>query len=329
MTTAYRKIVWSSRKASSRMWLTFVVSLMYSLSLASLPVDVFSDRSNYLMYAQDSWVIFLQRWSVGWVALLLSEPLWLLFNAFLSTFLQPEDVVRATILCSSSIVAWFVTRNFANSPWKAVLVLLFPLVIRYHITALRNGLALALFLAGWFSAGFWKRWLLLSLSPFIHVSYFIVLALLAVAHLSTRLRLAQDLRILTFVLSSLLLTWNIRFLASALGARQAQEYAFAAVDFSGLGILFWASILCLMWLEGSQFMRQHNFETGCVVFYLVGVWFVDVAARAFESMSLVVLLAGMQLTGWRRVAFVALLVAYLLVYVLLNHQKPWLGFGVG
>lgn len=312
---------------SNQRWFAWVVAATYSVALASLPVDVFMDRINYLNYATDSWAILLQRWNEGWVVLAANEPLWLLFNAFLSTFLQPEEVVRAVILVSSGVVAWIVARQFASSPWKVVLILLLPIVIRYHVIALRNGLALAVFLAGWVAPNGVRRWLLLLLAPLIHVSYFIVLALLATAWLCLRWRFAPDLRALTFVVFSLSLAVATDTLASMAGARHAYEYAFSAVDVSGLGFLFWMGVLVVMWFEGRTFLRQNAFETGSIVFYLVSVWLVDFAARAFESTSLFILLAGMRLTGWRLSVFAGLLTIYMVLYVVMNINKPWLGFG--
>lgn len=309
--------------------LALLVGVAYGALLANLPMDNAIDRVNYLNYIRDSWVLFLQNWSAGWLPFLMNEPLWLLLNAFLSMFLTPEEGVQAIIACSAGAVAWVVTRRQAHSPATIPLILLFPKLIFYYIVALRNGVALALFVCGWFSSRPVLRWLLLALVPFVHVSYFIVLALLALAWLTRQMRLAANLRLLVFALVSLAFASGASILATMLRVRQASEYIFAPSEFSGLGILFWTSILCLMWLEGREFLRQHVFETGSIVFYIVTVWLVEVAARAFESTSLVVLLAGMHLTGWRRVVFIALITAYLLVHVMLNRDKPLLGFGVG
>lgn len=310
-----------------RLLLSLLFALLYSVGLASLPVDVFSDRLNYLNYATDSWVILLLRIDEGWLSLLSNEPLWLLFNAALSIFLAPENVVRAVIFCSSALVAWNVSRYFHDAPWKAVLILLFPLVIRYHITALRNGLALALFLVGWLSPQLGRRLFFFVLAALVHVSYFIVLILFAVSRVTEQVRFASDLRMMTFALFSLLFALFARTVAALVGARHAFEYSFAPVEFSGLGILFWSSILLLMWLQGKEFLRRHSFEAGCVVFYMVAIWLADFAARAFESTSLLILLACLHMTSWRLGALVALMLSYMAAYMFVNIDNPWLGFG--
>lgn len=308
---------------------TFFISVAYGIVLASLPMEPFMDRENYVNYIRDSWALLLQNWASGWLPLLMNEPLWLLLNALLSTLFSPEEGVRVIILCSAGVTAWRVVRRQANAPATIPLILLFPKLIFYYVVALRNGVALALFLSGWSSPNRFLRWFAILLAPFVHVSYFVVLTLLALAWVTRRMRLGADLRLLLFALFSLAFALGVSSIAAMLSVRHASQYEFTASSFSGLGLLFWATILCLMWLEGKQFLREHVFEMGSIVFYLVTVWFVEVAARAFESTSLLVLLAGMQLTGWRRSAFLLVLVAYIIAHVLFHLDKPWLGFGIG
>lgn len=53
-----------------------------------------------------------------------------------------------------------------------------------------------------------------------------------------------------------------------------------------------------------------------------------VTARIFESAILLVLLAGLHLTKWRRYAFLSAFLFYFLFSYLSRVGQPWLGWGV-
>jgi hypothetical protein len=113
-----------------------------------------------------------------------------------------------------------------------------------------------------------------------------------------------------------------------LGARQAAQYDFHMTEVSGLGFVLWFVIFVLWVFEGRSFLREHVFETGMIVFYLSTYWLIEVTARIFESGMLLVLLAGLALPGWRRLGFLAVIVAYGSATWLLRTGQPAMGFGI-
>jgi len=143
------------------------------------------------------------------------------------------------------------------------------------------------------------------------------------------MRFAADLRTLTFVLAALVVGTGLVRIAVLLGARQATEYQFTATDVSGLGFVFWFVMFLILCLKGKVFMRKHAFELGAIVFYLGTYFLIEVAARIFESVLIPVLLTGLNLTSWRRLAFYALLMLYTVLWYSLRLGQPWLGWGVG
>lgn len=318
----FRTVAWVYRLT------VLALAVAYGLALAMLPMDAFLDRENYLVYAQSSDLTLAGYAASGWLRALANEPLWLLSNVVLSSFLAPEQVVRFFVFLPATTVAYLVLRTDPRQFLWLLLILLLPQVIKNHIIHLRQGVAIAVFLLGWnLTSSTWRRVLFLS-TPFIHASFFFVLGLLALTHFAKKLRLAADLRMLTFIAAGVGVGVGLGWLAQILGARQVQEYEFVAAQVSGLGFFFWCLVLILFVMQGKRFMRDNAFALGAIAFYLGTYFLVGVTARIFESAMLIVLLAGLRLTGWRRPAFLSLVTAYGILVYWLRLDEPWLGFGV-
>ena len=316
-------------KQPSRLHLVTIllIALGYGLVLAGLPLEVFKDRANYLIYADQSLLIFLGHWSQGVLTGLANEPIWLLINAGLNLIFEPETTLRIIIGVPASIVAYLVLRTDSKNFIWLLLFLLLPQILKNHIVHLRQGVAISIFLLGWFSNSRSLSWFLLLLTPFIHASFFFILALLALTTIASKLRLAADLRNILFVVFGLATGVSLAGLAQYLGARQALEYDFTTAQISGLGFIFWTMVLVILISQGRSFMRQHAFAIGSLVFYLSTYFFIEVTARIFESSLAILLLAGLQMSGWRRITFISMIMSYGVLGYALRLDQPWLGFG--
>jgi len=290
--------------------LAVLFALAYAAVLAGLPLMEFMDRANYMTYASRSSEILQSYAEQGWLVLLTNEPLWLLANVGLGKLLSPEAVVRVIIFSSALVVSYLAIRSSPRNAVWVILFLLVPQVLKNHITHLRQGLAVAVFLSGWFSRRHGWRLASFAMAPFIHSGFFFVLGLMALTHVVRRLRWAADLRTIAFALTGIAIGVGLPRLAPYLPARQFQEYVFAAGDISGLGFLFWGGILALMLLQPRQYLKEHAFEIGIVVFYLALYPFVEISARVFENATLLVLLAGLRLTEPNRRLFLTCVLAY-------------------
>lgn len=304
------------------------LAVTYGAAVASLPLEVFADRVYYLNYAANSWSILRRYWSASPLVGLANEPLWLLLNAGLATWLSPETIVRAIIAVPAAVVAWLVLQHDRRQFAWLLLFLFFPQVIVHHINQLRQGVAIAVFLVAWCTPRRWLYLVCLAATPFIHASFFLILLLVTSTHIVRRLRLGTGPQVLLFALVGVAVGISLDWVASALGARQAAHYGGSVEGVSGLGFLFWSGVLGLMYLQGRSYVRRYTFETGVVVFYLSTYFLIDVTARVFESAVLFILLVGLQLTNWRRNVFLALIVAYFAILYSLRVDQPWLGFGV-
>lgn len=287
-------------------YIWFFCAVIYAGVLASLPVDAFQDRNSYLTYAASSAEIITRY---DGFAVLTNEPLWLLLNILLGSVLSSESVVRALVFSGALLVAYYVFREGANNRiFFLVLLLLLcvPQVVKNHIVHLRQGFAIGIFLFGLMHRG-GLRWFLFALTPFFHASFFFVLFIYGITQLAG-CRMAG--RQLSGALSSALLSCVFLFVMFSLssgldltGARQADEYAAAATEGSGIGFLMWSFFLLGFFCQAGQWVRRNLFSIGIVVFYLCAYFLSPFSARIFESALLVVLFAVLKMEGWSSVAF--------------------------
>lgn len=309
--------------------LAWLLAIGYGAALSQIPAENFKDFSNYLIYAEYSWSRLLWFLDRGVLETLANEPVWLMINAALGALLPPEAVVRTIIFASSTLVAGNVFRAKPDKFVWLVLFLMLPNVLKNHLIHLRQGLAVAFFLWGWFSPHRFVRLALIALTPFIHASFFFVLLVFWVTQSMVRLRLGPDIRAFVLLAMGVSVAVALGWLAAALGARQANEYQFSMAEVSGLGFLFWLSVFALMSMNGRRFLREHAFETGLIVFYLATYWLVEVTGRIFESGLLLVLLAGLALNGWRKTVFLVAISVYGALMWLISIGQPAAGFGIG
>lgn len=280
--------------------LTFCVALLYSLVLTSLPLNIFRDRASYLGYATFSDVIFQSYAVQGVTSLLSNEPIWLLINMALANFMPPDVVLVVIIGVPAFITAWLVLRSKPEHSIWLLLFLLYPGVVKNYIIHLRQGLAIAIFLVGWFSTRHSLRWLLIAMTPFIHASFFFVVAILLLAEFSRKIRLSANFSLFLFAAATVVIIFSLQWAASSLGARQADQYELLSTGgASGAAFVFWIAMLALMLLEGKGFLRQHRFEAGSMILYLATYFLVPITARVFESTLILILIAGLDLSGNR------------------------------
>lgn len=290
-----------------------LLALAYSGTLAALPLFG-QDTEGYLEYARYSLVMLGRYVLAGPLATIANEPVWLILNGALGLVLAPETVVRLLIFASALLMSYVMLRRGADRGWGWLIVfLLMPQLLENYLTHLTQGCAISVFLAGWFSPSKFRRWLLLGLSPLIHSSYFVVLALYAMTETMKKFRLAEDVQITVTVVTGGLMSVGFVWVASVLGARQGTEYQdIASAAVSGTGFVFWLVVLLLFFLEGRSLVRRNALAITALVFYLATYFFLQFTGRIFESMIALVIVAGLQLTDWRRATFIALSVSWVI-----------------
>lgn len=307
-----------------------ILSFAYAFVLANyIPMDgSIKDRLNYLEYAGASEVIALGYLSAGYISLFANEPVWLLVNTTFNNFFEPEATLWIIVFFTAFVTAYLVLSINPKYFGFLLLMLFFPPVIDKAVVHIRQGLAIAIFLLGWFAISKHWRWLLFALAPLIHASFFFVLFLYTVTWFLKRLNFALDLRVVAIVLIGLMIGLGLGFIASLLGARQVGVYQFSTTAVSGLGFLFWLGVFVLYWLQGRKFSYDNALAMSAIAFYLTTYFLIEVTARIFESLVIIVLLASLDLSGWRRKVFILAVIAFVGLSWLLRINQPWLGWGV-
>lgn len=302
------------------------ISLIIATTLASFPVEVFKDRENYLVYAQDSLFILLRNLSEGLLSTFFNEPLWLLINIGLGALLEPENVVRLLIFISSFLVIYKLLFQDTNRIFILLLIFFLPIVVKNHIVHLRQGVAIAIFIFAYFSLSKYK-YFYLALTPLVHSSFFVILLLMFIRASMTKIRLAGDVQsILYFVVGSVLAVLLVQ-VASMLGARQHEQYATTVMNnVSGLGFLFWFSVFMVYCVQGKEFLKEHSFSVGVLVLYLTTYFTLPVTGRILESAVVIVLLSGTKIKGTMRNIFYALVTMFFIGHWILRLNYEGLGF---
>lgn len=308
--------------------ITFFLALAYASILAALPMDVFMDRTGYLIYATFSWRIFDAHCELGGLAVFFNEPVWLWINGLLSLFLSPDATVRTLIFASALTVALVVLRQNPRHLIWLVFILLFPQVIKNYIIHLRQGVAIAVFMAGWAMGSDRHRWGLWILTPFIHSSFFFVLGLWLASGLISQLKFGMYMRVVFFSMLGILSGGSILKIGATLGARQAETYEVGSASISGLGFLFWLCTFVILLWQGRTFHQKYAFQLSLLIYYLSTYFVLQVTGRVFESTMITVLLAGLQLTGRSQLAFLSAITFYFFYSYYTKLGLPWLGWGV-
>jgi len=301
-------------------------SLAYGYFLSQLPGVHFKDFNNYLIVAEGAGLILLQNADDGFLRLLSNEPVWLLLNTGLSLFLDPDAVVRFIIFCGASSVAWLILRHYPQYTIWLILFMFLPQVIKNYLVHLRQGVAVAVFLWGWFSARRFTRCLLIGLTPLIHASFFFILILIILASVLRLIRFSLNLKLIIYLASGIFFAFSLSILSEMFGARQSEQYAFERAAVSGLGFFLWALVLAVMLSADNKWLQDHHFEIGIVCFYLATYWLIEVAARIFESGLIIILLAGLTLIGWQKRAFLFIVLCSGFFSWILQLGQPSFGF---
>lgn len=307
----------------------FSVAVAVATILASLPVEQFVDRNNYLTYSTYAYDILLSRINNGIVSFFFNEPFWVIVNLLISKLLSPESTIRAIILFSAFSTVYLVLRN--NSPKYILLLLAFlllPQVLKNNVIHLRQGLAVALFLWGWFSVSRNVRYTFFGLAALVHTSFIIVIFGMIVVSFLSGLRVSNGIRNLIYVSVGLGIALFGLVIASYFGARQADRYSEISANISGFGFLFWSGILGLFILQGKNFIEKNSISLFFIFLYLATYFSLPVTGRVLESVLLVILISALELKNWKKLLFVFVYLMYFILNWLPRLNQPWFGWGV-
>ena len=308
--------------------LPIFIAVAYALFLSLLPLDNFLDRVNYFLYAQNSYTI--QGFYMGsYAAYLSNEPLWLFMNVQLSNVISDEAIVRTFIFFPTFVTTYIVTCKRQFSLLVACLVMIIPGVAQNYIVHIRQGVAVAIFLAGYFASDRRVRYGMIGISPFVHSAFFIIVAIYfanEILRVIDVISIRTKIIIITSIIVAAVLFMEL-FMSSA-SFRQLDEYRDISTEISGLGFLLWFLVFALLVSSGTRIIEENLFSIASLMFYLMIYFFAPFAGRIIECVIIPVFFSGMMLPGWKRWAFVGLIFVQSAAFYILNSSSHWFGWGL-
>lgn len=324
--------VWQSKQILTKIPQRFtligyiIFSVAYGAVLASLPDASFKDFNSYLNYAENGDKILERYVSRGSLSFAFNEPVWLITNISFSFFLSSEAVVRSVIFISMSVMAFVLLKNNPQHAIWIFLILIHPQIIKNGLVHLRQGLAIAIFLVGYYTVAPKRRIFLMALSPFIHSSFFLILMIQFIPNFIRKINFSARLAIILFSAVGIIIGSLIPVISSLLNARQGLAYSETAINGSGLGFVMWFIILAIFLMEKRDFIHKYFFEINLVTFYLAIYWVFAPSMRVFESGLALVLIAGLYLVGIKRYLFLGTIGVSMAFMWYQRLGQPSLGF---
>jgi hypothetical protein len=95
---------------------------------------------------------------------------------------------------------------------------------------------------------------------------------------------------------------------------------------SGIAFIYWSIILFFFVMQGKKYIKEFSFAISAIFLYLTMYFLTPIAGRVFESSIVFVFLAGLSLTGWRKLGFIAAFCLFTLFMLASMAQQPMFGF---
>ncbi|AWO74553.1 hypothetical protein A5N86_16395 [Geobacillus thermoleovorans] len=292
-----------------------LITLFSSVFLALRPIPWAKDDLNYLDYAMYGGELLqytLERSVTNPLFFFVNEPLWLLINSFAGEFLQPEMVVRLVIFFSTFMVLLSMGRITNYSFFTILFFFVIVQLLKNHVTHLRQGLALGVYLTGIALNGR-KGLLVRLLSPFVHTSLWFTVLVEFYEHVTSKLRLSFFIKAALFAALILAGIFFLPTIIQMTGDRRFTEYQFdMAQSSSFLGFMWWF-ILGTLFFIGRKRNNISDLGTYGILFYLASYFFLDFGARVFENFVPLILVSMLNSTKDFKVLFGCLMFFYGLV----------------
>lgn len=314
-----------------RSYVHFFVAAAYASALANIETlfvwgGEIKDRQNYLNYFFVHESLLESLLQGNFLSIVTSEPVFTLLWVSLSHVTDTELSALKVLIFSSSLVASFVILERRGVPffWKA-LILVFPWFLVNYIMTLRQGVAIAVLLyAHFYLAGRW-RWVLYAITPLIHYSFFLVLVVLILANVLKAGKVTNSVRLLSLNIFAILSSILVLSIVSGWVLIPIKELESLSLGYAekislnlGFGFLYSGVVLILMLTSERDFIKNNLISIIAITIYLYGVIFFPPISRFLQIFSPLIVLAGLQLTGYRLLSFKGLLVLHVIYFFVIS-----------
>lgn len=303
--------------------IVFLLSLFLSFFVAFFDVIFgieminIQDRVNYLARLDQIPLYFQQLESQPAILILRNEPLfslmlYLLNASGLSTFAS----VRVMLLISS-FLTFYVLMDKGKVPFYALLaILFFDWFIGNYTINIRQGIATSIFLYAFLYLQGKKKIFLLSLTPLIHYSFFIVNGLLFFERYLNKKKIGTDLTIIISASIGLIFGLGILVIAQFIGfgdlaLRYSQFGDWLSVS---LGPLFFLIILIIFIMQGHSFRVNNSFSIFVLCFYITSVIFFPPISRILICTISLIIISGFSIQSYYRYFFILFLFGYIVTF---------------
>ncbi len=316
-----------SVKKDKIIYFPIIVFLIFAITnidiLFSINASQITDRFNYQDNITNGDFLYGLAINSGFPFILFTEPLFkFIYYLFFVLNIDPQFAIKFIIFIMITATFYILNKKTNISLFWIILIVLSPTVIVNYVMTIRQGFATVLFLIVlYYTKGNFKN-LFLSIIPLFHYSFFIVLPIYFYSAKNNRNNNPYKIIILVIIYSALTSILILK-LTSLLNLAYFENYIDDSKFKFGFGLIFWFFILILFISEGKQFLQKNLFETLCIAFYVGSVSFFNPFSRILQAVSIIILISGFGLTGWRRQSFKLMLflfVLYLLIPILYNYN---------
>lgn len=263
--------------------IAFFFIAIYLFILFNLPDDLFRDRDVYIIYAEDSNLIF--NFEFGELKYFTNEPLFLSLASLFNSYPKMFPIFMG---CIVGFVYCFYLERYSKNLFIFILGFLFLLfntfLIYPQVMQLRQGFATALFLVIIFSVQNLKNKIFLSLFlPFIHIIFLVIIPIYIYYEIYLKYK-SKFIIFLNTVMISLFLSIFSFVLMYAVGMRQAEQYDGISSSLGGGAFILHALLLIYFYF----FVKKdndyiYNWAIIGLTFYIFSYFFLPSPGRVLVS----------------------------------------------
>ena len=313
------------KKATIYKLIPFIISIIFSIYIGSLPLLEFADRSNYLTHIMIADLILNGFLNDGILTLLVNEPLWFYFMLTLRNFFAEENALNIITYLVPFLFSYAILSSNVKYFPVLIIILLMPLHFANTIMQLRQGLASAIFMLGFFSENKFFKNSFIMMSPFIHGTFIVLVPIYYFYQRFDFRKLSLNLRSFALILFSIIIVFILPNVAMLAGARQASRYEFDTSSGSGGMFAFWLFLILLAFLQGRNFQTKYLFEINCVILFLAMYFPYPIAGRIFNSVMPLVMISFLNMTGKHKYIYISAIVSLLIYFwYVRNFSLYWL-----
>jgi hypothetical protein len=285
--------------------LAFFVAMAAATIFASLPILGFKDRQNYIWYAEYSGTFLIKAFEDSLFSGLMNEPVWLLLNMVLGSFLDSENTVRGFIWFGAFAPFFYVVKKRPRDLLWIMVFAFSSYVLTNHIHHIRLSVAVAVFIVALHIKTPYWRFFWMGVTPFIHSIFFVLLLGYWLAALARRFKQRISILLMSVIAGLLVFVGLSEYLVH--GPRQMEVYLEQSIEVRGGAFLAWLVILLAFLSSGKDYVQKYMFEIAIILLYLILYFVFSYPRRFIDAGIYLIVVAGLSLPSKQRYVFIGMM----------------------